>query len=82
MSPVVTVRYFAAAREAAGTGSEPLAGGTVGEVLAAAAALHGQRLAEVFATCKVWVDGEPGSPGSTLSGGEEVAILPPVSGGA
>jgi molybdopterin synthase sulfur carrier subunit len=79
--PAVTVRYFAAAREAAGTGRETLAGDTVGAVLDAAVARHGTALASVIGTSRVWVDGEPVPPESRLGGGEEVAILPPVSGG-
>lgn len=80
--PAVTVRYFAAARDAAGTGAETLPGRTVAEVLAAAAHRHGQALATVMASSKVWLDGEPAAPGTELAGGEEVAVLPPVSGGA
>ena len=47
----VTVRYFAAARAAAGVESERLdvpAGGTVADVLAAARARHGTELARVL----------------------------------
>lgn len=75
------VRYFAQAREAAGTGQEVLAGTTVGEVLDAAVLLHGKRLAAVLATSAVWLDGEPAEPGDAVVEGAEVAVLPPVSGG-
>ncbi len=75
------VRYFAQAREAAGTGREVLAGATVGEVLDAAVRLHGQRLAAVLPTAAVWVDGEPAEHGDPVAEEAEVAILPPVSGG-
>ncbi len=75
------VRYFAQAREAAGTGAEVLPGGTVGEVLAAAVDRHGDRLAAVLASSAVWVDGEPAEPTDVVAEGSEVAVLPPVSGG-
>ena len=78
---VPRVRYFAQAREAAGTGSEDVAGATVGEVLAAAVDRHGDRLAAVLATAAVWLDGEPCQPGDAVPTGGEVAVLPPVSGG-
>ncbi len=75
------VRYFAQAREAAGTGAEELPGATVGEVLGAAVERHGDRLAAVMATAAVWVDGEPCDPGDPVAKHAEVAVLPPVSGG-
>jgi len=75
------VRYFAQAREAAGTGDEVVPGGTVGEVLAGAVARHGEGLQAVLATAAVWVDGEPAEPSDPVGDGAEVAVLPPVSGG-
>ena len=78
---VPRVRYFAQARDAAGTGAEELPGATVGEVLAAAVDRHGDRLAAVLATSAVWLDGEPCDPGDPVATGGEVAVLPPVSGG-
>ncbi len=75
------VRYFAQAREAAGTAEEVVAGSTVGEVLAAAVARHGERLSAVVASSAVWVDGEPAGPTDPVAEGAELAVLPPVSGG-
>ena len=75
------LRLFAAAREAAGTGTEVVAGATVGEVLAAARARHGETFAAVVAGSRVWVNGEPASECSSVGEHDEVAILPPVSGG-
>ena len=75
------VRYFAQAKEAAGTGAEVVAGSTVAEVLAAAIARHGERLATVLSSAAVWVDGEPAQPSDLVEEGAEVAVLPPVSGG-
>ncbi len=79
--PEVTLRYFAAAREAAGTGREIIAGRGVAEVLAAAVARHGEGLSAVLGTCRIWVNGEPAQGDTTLSDADEVAVLPPVSGG-
>lgn len=72
---------FAAAREAAGTGREEIDGGTVGEVLAAARARHGSPFAEVLAVSRVWLNGEPTSDDEAVGQRDEVAVLPPVSGG-
>lgn len=81
-TPVVTLRYFAAAREAAGTGREELAGATVASVLVAAVARHGADFEGVLSTCRTWVNGDPATADVELRPGDEVAVLPPVSGGA
>lgn len=80
----VALRMFAAAREAAGTGTIELDAETVGEVLAAACARFGPDFAAVLAASRVWVDGdEPAAGDATpVTDGAEVAVLPPVSGGA
>lgn len=80
-SPVAVLRLFAAAREAAGTPSVELAGDSVSEVLAAAAARFGAGFADVLATSKVWVNGEEVPRDHPVSDKDEVAVLPPVSGG-
>lgn len=53
------VRYFAAARAAAGVGEEAVQAGTVGEALAAVRAARGPRLGEVLDRCSFLVDGNP-----------------------
>jgi molybdopterin converting factor small subunit len=81
----VTVRYFAAARAAAGVESERLdvrAGGSVEDVLAAVRSRHGGELARVLERCSFLLDEvavrdrgvEPGD-GATLD------VLPPFAGG-
>jgi molybdopterin synthase sulfur carrier subunit len=78
---VVTLRLFAAAREAAGTGKDAVDGGTVDEVLTAATVRYGSRFAEVLPTCRIWVNGDEASGDVAVAPGDEVAVLPPVSGG-
>jgi molybdopterin synthase sulfur carrier subunit len=73
---------FAAARQAAGTSRDTLAGATVEEVLSAARARYGAEFAEVLATSRVWVNGLPAPAGSAVGETDEVAVLPPVSGGS
>lgn len=73
---------FAAAREAAGTGREEVEGATVGEVLDDARARHGELFAKVLASSKVWRNGEPAADDEPVDPADEVAVLPPVSGGA
>jgi len=78
---VPTLRWFAQAREAAGTGAEEGHGVTVAEVLADAVVRHGPALAAVIECSAIWVDGEPAGPDDPVAGTAEVAVLPPVSGG-
>lgn len=79
---MVVLRLFAAAREAAGTGRDDLPGATVGEVLHAARARFGPGFAEVLGSAQVWRNGEPCAIDEAVGDGDEVAVLPPVSGGA
>jgi len=79
----VRVRLFAAARDAAGTAVDVVAGGDLGSVLATLRSRYGAEFIAVLATARVWVNGdEPDAGDATLlQPGDEVAILPPVSGG-
>jgi sulfur-carrier protein len=78
---VAIVRLFASAREAARTGRDELPGATVSEVLEAAGGRYGSGFKAVLATCRVWVNGETADPETPVGPYDEVAILPPVSGG-
>ena len=82
----VTLRLFAAAREAAGRGVDeyPLdAAPSVGALLDAAGSEYGPTFEAVLATARVWVNGDEPAAGraTRLVDGDEVAVLPPVSGG-
>ena len=81
LGSVAIVRLFASAREAAGTGRDELPGRTVGEVLQAARDRYGAAFGQVLTTCRIWVNGEPAGTESLVGPRDEVAILPPVSGG-
>ena len=78
---VAIVRLFASAREAAGTGRDQLPGATVQDVLHAARVRYGSGFEAVLGTCRVWVNGESADPTMAVGPNDEVAILPPVSGG-
>lgn len=79
---MATLRLFAAAREAAGTGRDEVSGATVGEVLDEAVRRYGAGFDAVLATCRVWRNGEEAGRDAPVGGDDEVAVLPPVSGGA
>jgi sulfur-carrier protein len=78
------VRFFAAARDAAGTRELTVAPQPLGDLLEDLRTSRGPQFAAVLATARVWVNGEDPSDGDVtlLAEGDEVAILPPVSGGA
>jgi molybdopterin synthase catalytic subunit len=80
----VTVKLFARLREVAGTGKldrELSEGATVGDLLEA---LHGEhpRLASLTQRTIISVNQAFATPDTRLKDGDEVAIFPPVSGGA
>jgi sulfur-carrier protein len=81
VAAVAVLRMFAQAREAAGTARDDLPGATVAEVLDAAVGRYGDGFARVLATSKVWVNGEPAERSDPVGAADEVAVLPPVSGG-
>ena len=78
---VTTLRLFASIRVAAGTGRTDVDGTTVGDVVANACARFGPDFAALVQTCRVWRNGEPALDDDEVGPGDEVAILPPVSGG-
>jgi sulfur-carrier protein len=86
----VTVRYWAAARAAAGTEQDELPvsdGATLADVLTGVLALHADRprLTDVVAMCSVLVGDRPvGATDPALVGlraGDVVELLPPFAGG-
>ncbi len=77
-----TLRYWAAARAAAGVTEEPFEGVTLGEVLDRAVAAHGPELARVLGVASFLVDGVRSARDSALADGVTVEVLPPFAGGS
>lgn len=78
---MTVVRLFAGARETAGTGRDVIAGATVGDVLFEARRRYGPEFSAVLDASRVWVNGEPAVEADPVGDADELAILPPVSGG-
>jgi MoaD family protein len=78
----VEVRLFASLRELAGAPCVRVEGGTVGALVDALSARYGERFGQIARAGTVVVDGERVAYDHPLAGGEEVAVLPPFSGGA
>jgi sulfur-carrier protein len=69
------------ARDAAGVASADVPGASVGEVLHHARLRYGEAFASLLAVSQVCVNGEPVAPDTRVGADDEVAVLPPVSGG-
>lgn len=78
---VAVLRLFASAREAAGNGHDDIQADTVGAVLAEARRRYGRNFEQVLAGCRIWCNGEPAAMDDRVGADDEVAVLPPVSGG-
>lgn len=79
---MATLRLFASIREAAGTARADIDGLCVDDVLAEARHRFGTTFAELLGVCRVWVNGEPADGSTPVGPRDEVAVLPPVSGGS
>ena len=85
-SGAVTVRYFAAARAAAGVDEEQIPvspGNTVASVLAGTVSRHGAELDRVLTSSSVLLDGVAvrTCASAPLRPGQSLDVLPPFAGG-
>ncbi|HKT00463.1 MAG TPA: MoaD/ThiS family protein [Rugosimonospora sp.] len=79
---MATVRYFAAARAAAGRTEESIDAVSLDDLVTTAADRHGERLALVLKACSFLVDGLSCRDGATaLDPSSTVDVLPPFAGG-
>jgi sulfur-carrier protein len=84
---IVTLRYWAAAKEAAGIAEETINAGTLAEALAAARGKAGpdERLRAVLARSSFLIDGEPVGTrprdSVVLADASVIEVLPPFAGG-
>ncbi len=86
---MVTIRYWAAARDAAGVAAESLDAGTLADALSAALGSRdhdgGERLRGVLARSSFHIDGQPAGVRPhqeiTLADTAVIEVLPPFAGG-
>ncbi|WP_116245688.1 MoaD/ThiS family protein [Nocardiopsis sp. FIRDI 009] len=81
-----TIRYWAAAKEAAGTAEEHVEAGTLEEALAAACRLHpDDRFQRVLGASSLLVDEQPVGRRAhgevAVTDGTVIEVLPPFAGG-
>ena len=77
---MASVRYFAAAAEAAGVEEEPLDAGTVGELKQKLIEKYGEPMKKVLASGSFLVDGVVRRDDATPIG-TRIDVLPPFAGG-
>lgn len=77
---MITVRYFAAAAEAAGVDTEQVRSGSAGEVAAGLVAQH-PALAAVLGRCALLADGVRVEGDDLVAAGATLDVLPPFAGG-
>lgn len=68
-------------REAAGRGADSFDAGTVEELLVLATHRYPPEFERLLARCRIWVNGEEVPLNRAISASDEVAVIPPVSGG-
>jgi molybdopterin converting factor small subunit len=80
-----TIRYWAAARAAAGTETDTYRATTLAEALEVARAARGPEFARVLSVCSYLIDGDPvglrDHAAVELPEGATVEVLPPFAGG-
>ena len=76
------VRLFASLREIAGASHVVVEGETIREVAAALASRYGPEFARRMETARIWRNGEEGAESDPVADADELAVIPPVSGGA
>jgi molybdopterin synthase sulfur carrier subunit len=74
---------FARAREVAGRSNDDIDAQTLGELLDRAREAYGPEFAAILDRCRIWVNGDEPTGGLDTPVGpkDEIAVLPPVSGG-
>lgn len=78
---MTTLVLLGPAREAAGVHRDDFDATTVGELIAEARERYGEHFARVLASSQIWLNGEEASNDSVVGPYDEVAVLPPISGG-
>ncbi len=80
--PVATLLLFGPARSAAGVRRASIDAASLTELCDAACERFGPAFEAVLRASALWVNGEPVDGDAPIVERDEVAVLPPVSGGA
>ena len=75
------LRLFASVKQMAGTVSVILSGATVADVVEEASQRYGAEFSDMARNCRIWLNGNPTEINTPVNDDDEIALLPPVSGG-
>ncbi len=78
---MTTLVLWGPARDAAGVRRAEFDATTVGELIEAARERYGEDFARVLASSQIWLNGDVATNDSAVGPYDEVAVLPPISGG-
>jgi len=76
------VRLFANLRELAGSSSVEVEAATIGAAMEALEDRFGPEFSQQLKTARIWKNGDEGSLDDPVGDGDELAVIPPVSGGS
>ena len=76
------LRLFANLRELAGSSVVEIQADTVGAALDQAVERYGPEFGRSLGPARIWLNGEPAGTDDPVGDGDEIALIPPVSGGA
>ncbi len=76
------LRLFASLGDVAGMRRLSVDASTVGEAVTYAENKFGEEFAEQVQSCRIWLNGEPTGLDVSVGDDDEIALLPPVSGGS
>ncbi len=79
---MATLRLFAGLRDAAGVDRADIVGETVGAVLDSASERFGASFLAGLERSRIWLNGEEAKRDDVVKTGDEIAVIPPVSGGS
>jgi molybdopterin converting factor small subunit len=80
-SDVAKLLLLGPAREAAGTRHDEVDADTLETALVEAATRYGPAFKAILEVSQVWVNGSPAQRDAHVGPNDEIAVLPPVSGG-
>jgi len=78
---VSTILFFAQVKEATGVSKMELHVSTVEQAIAETTDKFGSDFSKVLETSQIWLNGKPCSLQDSVQNADEIAIIPPVSGG-
>ncbi len=78
---MVTLLFLGPARSVAGVGSLEIPATTVDQAIGFAISQYGSEMEAMVKSSRIWLNGDEASPHDVVTESDELAIVPPSSGG-